>query len=126
MSAAHPLSQRAKRWWQALGLYALVMAVLAVVPLPQQPSTPVVPLDKVEHLCEYALFAWGLVHAARLSNYSTVSLFVVAMLMPVFYGGALEVVQVFIPYRSAEWGDAAADALGVLMGFAMGWWRRNA
>ena len=125
VSSSRQFSRRATRWWQAVGLYAVVMAVFAVAPLPEQPLTPVGPLDKMEHVCEYALFAWGLAHAARLSAYSTTSLVLVAMIAPMLYGGVLEVVQAFIPYRSAEWGDVAADVLGVMMGFVIGSWRHG-
>jgi VanZ family protein len=35
------------------------------------------------------------------------------------YGGAIEIVQSFLPWRSAEWLDLAADGAGVLLGLAL-------
>lgn len=35
------------------------------------------------------------------------------------YGGLIEVLQSFTPYRVAEWGDIIADGLGVIIGFGL-------
>ena len=32
------------------------------------------------------------------------------------YGGLIEILQMFIPSRSAEWGDVVADAVGIGIG----------
>ncbi len=35
------------------------------------------------------------------------------------YGGLIEVLQSFTPYRVAEWGDIIADGLGLFLGFGL-------
>ena len=35
------------------------------------------------------------------------------------YGGLIEVLQSFMPYHLAEWGDLIADGLGVVIGFGL-------
>ena len=32
------------------------------------------------------------------------------------YGGAIEIIQLFVPGRSCEWGDLLADAVGISLG----------
>jgi VanZ family protein len=32
------------------------------------------------------------------------------------YGGAIEIIQWFVPGRSCEWGDLLADAMGISIG----------
>jgi len=38
------------------------------------------------------------------------------MLALLAYGGAIEVIQLFVPGRSCEWGDLLADAIGISLG----------
>lgn len=40
----------------------------------------------------------------------------VVLLGGILYGGLIEVLQSFTVYRSADWGDLIADAIGVLVG----------
>ncbi|MBI2885498.1 MAG: VanZ family protein [Candidatus Omnitrophica bacterium] len=87
------------------------MAALAV--WPPQPGVSVGRLDKFLHLCEYLLFAWCLCRALRSSG---VPRGWAAWGAASGYGALLEIVQAFLPYRSAEWGDAAANALGAAIG----------
>jgi VanZ family protein len=35
------------------------------------------------------------------------------------YGGLIEVLQLFVPGRSAEWGDLLADGIGIAFGAAL-------
>jgi VanZ family protein len=51
---------------------------------------------------------------ARLGRPSRAALALVA------YGGAIELLQRWVPGRSAEWGDLLADAIGVGLGWAVG------
>ena len=107
-------SKRAYRWWLITGAYAVLIAALAV--LPPAPGISVGRLDKVAHLCEYAIFAWCLRHSARLSSFSRLSSWLLAFGLAAIYGVLLEGVQGRLGYRSAEWGDAAANAVGAALG----------
>jgi VanZ family protein len=91
-----------------------VIAVLAV--LPPTPGVSVGRLDKLAHLCEYALFAWCLRRATHASAFSRLTGFLLAVGFSISYGVLLEGVQWWLGYRSAEWGDVAADALGAVLG----------
>jgi VanZ family protein len=43
------------------------------------------------------------------------------------FGGAIELLQLLVPQRSAEWADLLADGLGIVVGalLALGWLRRR-
>ena len=98
-------------------MYALVIAVLSVVP--RAPSVSPGPFDKVEHLGAYALLAWCLAHAAKLSAMRRMTGLALSVGASILYGASLEVVQGWLGYRYAEWADVGANALGALIGSAM-------
>jgi VanZ family protein len=106
-SARPPLT-----WRWLFALCALAVLVLSLLP----PSTPLPSTgwDKSNHLLGFAVLAW-----LGLRAYPRRVLAVLAGL--VLYGGMIEVLQSFTPYRFADWIDLVADALGVGMGYAV--WR---
>jgi len=101
-------------WWAVSAGYAVVIAVLAV--LPPTPGVSVGYLDKLAHLCEYALFAWCLRRAARASAFSRSSELLLALGFSIAYGALLEGIQGVLGYRSAEWGDVIANTVGAVIG----------
>lgn len=109
-----PPSKRAIRWWIVTGGYAVLVTVLEV--MPAGPGLSVGRLDKLVHLCEYAIFAWCLRHSARLSAFSPSTSLLLSIGLASGYGLFLEGVQGLLGYRSAEWGDAAANAVGAVIG----------
>ncbi len=63
-------------------------------------------VDKIGHFGSFFVLAW-LTHQAfkpKLSHL-TVGL--------TLYAGLIEIVQSYLPYRSASWGDVLADLLGI-------------
>ena len=101
-------------WWAVTGGYAVAIAVLAV--LPPTPGISVGYLDKLAHLCEYALFAWCLRRAAHASAFSRSSELLLALGFSIAYGALLEGIQGVLGYRSAEWGDVIANTVGAVIG----------
>ena len=110
---------------------AAVIFLLSVWPVPPAAARAIGPLDKLIHVCEYALLAWCLVHAlvgippdADTSSaawnvpprsHSHISLATV-FLLSTGYGALLEAVQSVLPYRSGDWRDAVANAVGAVIG----------
>ncbi len=82
------------------------------------------PWDWIAHGVLFALLAWAwCAPAARAGQARGVLL---AAAGAVAYGGAIEVVQRLVGYRSGEWMDLVADAVGVGVGalLATGIWPR--
>jgi VanZ family protein len=72
-------------------------------------------LDKLGHLLAFAALA---VPAGLLLDRRPGRLWKV-LALGLAYGGTIELVQRFLPWRSAEWLDLLADATGVLVGLAL-------
>lgn len=105
-----PASVRA-RW--LFGAMAVAIGYLALVPTPL--PTVGTGWDKLNHVIAFAALvavgcrAWGADDGSRGSRW--------AVLAGVFgYGAMIEVVQYYVPGRSAEWADLAADGAGILCG----------
>jgi uncharacterized protein YfiM (DUF2279 family) len=114
-----------RRWRFAGGLILLVILGAAVAPaiFPWLAGLPNV--DKWMHGLAFAMLAiWFTGQYAR-SSYVRIAIMLLA------YGLLIEVVQSFVPYRSAEFADLAADAAGIGIGLliaalATGGWSARA
>lgn len=105
-------------WWGAVVLYGAL--ILAVSVMPGGPDWSVGHLDKVGHVCEYLLFAWLLVQAVRLGRLREREYLLFAWLYATSYGALVELIQGLVPWRSADWLDALANAAGAALGVWLG------
>jgi len=93
-----------------------------VIPVPEGPEIPW--LDKAVHLVQYLALAWLLVQALRAGRLEERPYLWLAWIEATSYGLLIELVQVMLPWRSADLVDAAANALGAAVGVWLG--RRTA
>ena len=77
-------------------------------------------LDKAAHLFEYFLFAWLLIQAVRANRAPESEYQIWVWIYATSYGLLMELIQAMIPWRSAEWGDVLADAVGAALGVWLG------
>lgn len=114
-----PAPPAALRGWRAL-LLALVVGACWLAFDPQPPAVADTGHDKLQHAFAFAVLT---ACAARaFPSWSALRLFGAALCL----GGFIEVVQLFVPGRSAEFADLAADAAGALLTVALLRWRRRA
>ena len=106
------------RWWFAIAAYAVVVFVVSIMPLGLE--GPVGRLDKPAHVCEYLLFAWLLVQAVRASRLPEREYVLWAWIWATSYGLLMELIQAMVPWRSAEFGDVVANAVGAALGVWIG------
>lgn len=106
--AQKPPASRCLSYWRALLFSSLVLiAVLAWTP-----GSPLVigtPSDKLNHLLAFSalgFLAWQAFPAQRVHAYWAL----------LGFGLLIELVQWYLPTRSAELADLAADALGLALG----------
>jgi VanZ family protein len=103
-------------WRWALLLLAVVVAMLALMPAP--PRQMDLGWDKLNHVFAFAMlavcavFGWRSSHAARLA----------VLLALLAYGGVIELLQLQVPNRSADWNDLGADAIGIALGALPALW----
>jgi len=113
---------RIRSWRWALLLLAALVAVLALTPAP--PPQADLGWDKLNHVAAFAVLALCAVFGWRASPLAA-RLAVLAALLA--FGGAIELLQLQVPNRSAEWRDLGADAIGIALGawLALQWLRRR-
>ena len=99
--------------------------MLAVIPSPDLPGRHV---DKAVHLWEYLVFAWLLAQAIRSQGLTQGEYLWMAWIFATSYGALMEVIQLLVPWRTADWVDALANAAGAGIGawLARLWPRRAA
>ena len=102
-------------WSLAVAAYAVLLCVLSLIPIEVKVS-PLLHLDKVIHVWEYLLFAWLLVQALRAHQLHDQEWGLLAWMFTTSYGLLMELLQVLVPWRSADWADALCNGIGAAMG----------
>jgi VanZ family protein len=97
--------------------WVAVLVVFAFVALPEAPQPRVLNIDKVRHAAAYALLgalaARAMAGAVRRGG--TLA-FVVAFFAVLLVGAGTEIIQAFVPGRSADIVDLGADLAGGIFG----------
>jgi len=91
---------------------ASVAAVLVMSLAPAGVELPTTGWDKTNHLAGFAVLA-------ILGNWAYGSRTTTVMAALLAYGALIEVLQSFTTYRTAEWGDLLADAMGIALGWGL-------
>lgn len=99
------------RFWR-LALAGLLIVVLALSLLPLGADVPTTGWDKANHLLAFATLAvlGCLAYPGRIPA---------TLLALLAYGALIEILQSFTDYRSAEWADWLADAIGLIVGWGL-------
>jgi VanZ family protein len=101
----------ATRAWRRL-LALLLVGVTALALLPAPKVGPDLGWDKFNHLAAFAALSFS----ATLGWRGPRPLQIGVLLALLGYGGLIELLQMFVPNRSAEWSDLLADAIGIGIG----------
>jgi VanZ family protein len=111
-------ASRARLWsFQVWPAFLNAIAILVVGSLPMAPPGAEKFSDKTLHAIGFGIFA-GLAARAGRALYPRApqsKVLFVGFAASALFGGALELWQALLPYRSAEFLDFAADALGALI-----------
>lgn len=95
--------------WKPM-FWACGLAILILALMPTVPRIPTTGWDKSNHALAFSVLTFLGCRA-----YPDKRLLV--LIGAVLYGGLIEVLQSFTPYRVAEWGDLIADSVGVIFGW---------
>ena len=91
--------------------------VLSLAPLGVSFPSGALHIDKVAHFMEYAVLSvLVMLGVYNTFAFSAAKKVLFALISCMVYGIVLELAQNLLPYRSAELGDAFANALGIIMG----------
>lgn len=111
-----------QRWWHFVpSLLVLAgityLSLIKDVPVPLMGEIPLA--DKWGHMLAYLVFALCLASDSYRARLSVRALFMWAILLPVVYGGLIELIQPHFPPRMGEWADWLADCIGTVVGIAL-------
>lgn len=119
---AHRTVQPARAWLILTLLLVALSLYLALTPHPPPPSKLM--WDKLNHAVGFA----GLTLAASLScghcgqgHQASLRDTARPALLMLAFGALIELLQSFVPERSAEWADLLADGIGVVLGAWLAW-----
>lgn len=105
-------------------LVILTILFLSLFNPPKTRLNDVTNIDKIVHVCMYGgleLVIW-IEYLRHHSNLNWVKILVLGIIAPIMLGGLLELAQMYLTQkRSGEWADLIADAAGVLIGAAVGY-----
>jgi len=110
----HATAPRQRRLWRAL-LALLLIAITYLALVPDPPRGVSTGWDKSNHALAFASLAFTCVWAfwPRPRQW----LWLAAALLA--YGGAIEIVQSYLPPRTGDWFDLLADGVGIAIGLAI-------
>jgi VanZ family protein len=110
-----------------IGLWLPVAAYMAAIyygaALTQVPGPAARVSDTVLHMGGYAVLALLALRATAGGRWSGVTLraLTLAFAITIVHGMTVEVEQMFVPSRFAEWRDVGNDAIGALAGLLAAW-----
>ncbi len=121
-----PLRRPALPWrlLHAWGPAAALMAVIFVVSASSSPPRlPASVSDVTAHAIAYAVLAVAVLRALTGADFSRITGggVLLAVVLTVAYGLTDEIHQSFVPGRTPELRDLAADTVGAVAGAALGW-----
>ncbi|MEY2899250.1 MAG: hypothetical protein RL138_1303 [Bacteroidota bacterium] len=98
-------------------LWAILIAILSLMPTDKLPDPKITNFDKAVHLTMYGILSllacYGLANESR-KRFFTIALFSAS------YGFGLECCQgLFCTYRSFDWWDAVYNCLGAILGVVL-------
>ena len=97
-------------WQVSFSVLLMAVTILALMPAPPEALTS--GSDKLNH----ALAFGSLGCSGCLGSSGSRRAILLAAMALIAFGALIEVIQLFIPGRSAEWLDLAADAIGIACG----------
>ena len=108
--------------WLPVAVYMAVIYVGAGVPAPELGPVAAVS-DTVMHMSVYAGLALLTLRATARGRWAgvTSAALALAFAIVVLHGVTVEIEQMFVPTRMAEWRDLGNDAVGAALGLLPAW-----
>ena len=103
-------------------LYLALLFWAGLIPLKSLPGPDFELADKMWHLIAFGGLATLLSRVLRYFGCSVLASIAVAASASALLGGILELLQSLTPYRSADFADLAADALGAVLAYVVLRW----
>ena len=116
----HVCTSFSGRRWRHFVPSLLVLTGITYLSLIKEMPAPVlgnIPLaDKWGHMLAYMVLSLCMAADSYRAHISVRGLYLTAILLPIAYGGLIELIQPHFPPRQGEWMDWLADCIGVSIG----------
>ena len=97
-------------------IWALIMLLATTMKSgDEMPKFDIPYMDKIVHFGIFGVLGFLISYEKRRAD-------IVTLALCALYGAAIEVIQLFLPWRSFEWADMLADTLGALAGILAAKW----
>ncbi|WP_165024456.1 VanZ family protein [Dysgonomonas sp. ZJ279] len=111
------LKKLLKYSWPPAIIAAIIFYLCCLIPSDDVPNSEIPHFDKIVHFCMY--FGLSLVASSyyiyeKKGKVIILKLIIFAIIIPIFYGGLIEILQDVFFDRSGDWFDLLADMLGSL------------
>jgi len=90
------------------------LSLVKEVPVPVMGDIPLA--DKWGHMLAYMVFALCLAGDSYTAHMNKRVIYTVSLVLPVIYGGLIELIQPYFPPRQGEMADWIADGIGAVIG----------
>lgn len=114
-----------KYGWGSILISCIIFYLCCLVKGNDLPNSQIPNLDKAVHFFMY--FGLSLVASVQYiyikkGNISTFKLIIFALIVPIIYGGLIEILQEKYFNRSGDWFDLLADGLGSILAIGFALW----
>ena len=126
MIGLHPTTQNPRRGgpglWLPAALWMAAISIGAAIPAPDLGPVASVS-DTVLHTLGYSGLALLTLRATARGRWAgvTAAALSLAFAIAVLHGASVEIEQMFVPTRMAEWRDLGNDAIGAALGLLPAW-----
>ena len=105
-----------QKYWKSFVIAAIILYG-CILRTPHYTLPPINNGDKYVHLLAYAILAGVLMFDHYKANLHTYKSWLLTLIIPTIYGGAIELIQKWWCYpRTGDWYDWAADCVGITIG----------
>lgn len=97
-------------------IWALIMLLATTMkPGDDMPKIEIPYMDKIVHFGIFGVLGFLITYEQRRAQ-------LITLILCALYGAMIEVIQLFLPWRSFEWADMLADTLGAIAGILAAKW----
>ena len=104
--------------YKLTSLFCLFVLILSVMPSRNFPKVEVTCIDKIVHFLLYFSLVGAMFFDNIFCKNTTFQLkkLLFFLLFSIIFGAIIEIIQYFLPSRSAEWFDLLSNSLGAMFG----------
>jgi VanZ family protein len=107
--------------YKITSLFCLIVLILSVLPAGGAMNIKISNIDKIVHFLLYFLIVAAMFFDNFLNRKKNISKkkLICFFIFAIIFGTVIEIIQYFLPFRSAEWLDLLSNSLGAILGIIL-------